>query len=94
MLTTVELLDAYEIANRIVHESAIYYEHEHGEFALVSRARELTQAEKAWDDLRKMPVNDLGSPERAKAFAASDAFAEAYDSYRTRRVEKATSQAS
>jgi hypothetical protein len=88
----IELLDTYEIANRIVDESAVYCER--GDFALVNKARELTQAKRAWDDLRKMPVNDLGSPERAKAFAACDAFAQEYDSYRQRRMKQATSQAS
>jgi hypothetical protein len=92
MPTSIELLDTYEIANRIVDESAVFSER--GELALVSKARELTRAKSAWDDLRKMPVNDLGSPERAKAFAACDAFAAEYDSYRQRCLEQATSQAS
>jgi hypothetical protein len=91
MPTIIELLDAYEIANRIVDEPVVYCEE--GEFALVSKARELSLAKRAWDDLRKMPVSDLGSPERAKAFAACDAFAEEYDSYRQRR-KQAASQAS
>lgn len=79
-----ELLDTYEIANRIAGESAVYCKN--GEFALVHRARELTQAKRAWNDLQKMCLNDLESSERAKAFAACDAFAEEYDSYRQRRV--------
>jgi hypothetical protein len=89
MPTIVELLDTYEIANRVVDESAVYCEN--GDLDLVSKARELKQAKKAWDDLRKIPVNDLESPERAKAFAACDAFAEEYDSYRQRRAKRATS---
>jgi hypothetical protein len=64
MPTMIELLDTYEIANRIVDESAVYCER--GDFALVNKARELTQAKRAWDDLRKMPVNDLGSPNEPK----------------------------
>jgi hypothetical protein len=91
MPTIIELLDTYEIANRIVDESVVFSEH--GEFVLVSKARELTEAKRAWDTLRKMPVNDLESPERAKAFAACDAFAEEFEAHR-QRMKQATSQAS
>ena len=93
MPTIIELLDTYEIANRIADESVVFSER--SELALVTKARELIEAKRSWDDLRKMPVNDLGSPEREKAFAACDAFAAEFESYRQRqRMNQATYQAS
>ncbi len=97
---TQELLNAYELANRIVDESRVY--RENGESDLVDRAWEYSNAENAKrtaEQNRAMTIRagtdyprqlaDFLEQDKAKAFAACDAFVKEYEDCRARRSEKA-----
>lgn len=81
-------LDMYEFAKSVEDQATSFLEK--GEFALVYRARKLTQAKSAWDNLRKLSLNDLESPERADAGTACVAFDKEWDSYAERCTKKAS----
>jgi hypothetical protein len=102
MQSTQELLSAYELANRIIEQASIY--REAGESALLAKAWEYSNAENARrnaeQNLAVMISAGADCPgqlaeslerEKAKAFAACDAFAEEYDSYRERHLTSSAS---
>ena len=96
-----ERLNPYEWANRIVSESAIH--RENGESVLVERAWEYSNAENAKrtaEHNRAMSIStgieypremaESLERDKAKAFAACDAFVKEFDAFRKRQAEKAT----
>jgi hypothetical protein len=72
-------LTIYELAKQIEDQGSRFLDK--GESGLLCRARELTQAKTAWDDLRKSSRSDLDSAERANTGIACIAFSKEWESY-------------